>query len=112
MPLRSNNDAPMLHSRIESMADQFECIKISRRTLFYLIATLNASFQPDYDFSNCRGDEFSKQPCLEVRLACCLPTCPPFDDIHLCCRIRKIYQVISLHIRDVHLSERKLSLNN
>lgn len=27
------------------------CDTISRKTLFYLIATLNASFDPDYDFS-------------------------------------------------------------
>lgn len=38
---------------------------ISRKTLFYLISTLNASFQPDYDFSNSLGSEFSKEPSLE-----------------------------------------------
>ena len=38
---------------------------ISRKTLFYLISTLNASFQPDYDFSNTAGSEFSKEPSLE-----------------------------------------------
>ena len=36
----------------------------SRRTLFYLIATLNASFQ-DYDFSNAKSEEFSREPKLE-----------------------------------------------
>lgn len=36
----------------------------SRRTLFYLIATLNASFQ-DYDFSNAKSEEFSREPSLE-----------------------------------------------
>ena len=34
----------------------------SRKTLYYLVATLNASFCPDYDFSNAKSDEFSKEP--------------------------------------------------
>ncbi|KAJ2065374.1 RNA polymerase III-inhibiting protein maf1 [Coemansia aciculifera] len=33
----------------------------SRKTLFYLIATLNASF-PDYDFSSLSADQFTKEP--------------------------------------------------
>ncbi|KAI8318071.1 Maf1 regulator, partial [Martensiomyces pterosporus] len=33
----------------------------SRKTLFYLIATLNASF-PDYDFSSLTADQFTKEP--------------------------------------------------
>lgn len=38
------------------------CDTISRKTLFYLIATLNASFGPDYDFSKVKAEEFSKEP--------------------------------------------------
>ncbi|RMZ97156.1 repressor of RNA polymerase III transcription MAF1 -like protein, partial [Brachionus plicatilis] len=38
---------------------------ISRKTLFYLISTLNASFQPDYDFSNTLSSEFSREPSLD-----------------------------------------------
>ncbi len=38
---------------------------ISRKTLFYLISTLNASFQPDYDFSNTLSSEFCKEPSFE-----------------------------------------------
>lgn len=30
------------------------CDTISRKTLFYLIATLNAAFEPDYDFSDAK----------------------------------------------------------
>lgn len=30
------------------------CDTISRKTLFYLIATLNARFEPDYDFSDAK----------------------------------------------------------
>lgn len=30
------------------------CDTISRKTLFYLIATLNSTFQPDYDFSDAK----------------------------------------------------------
>lgn len=40
------------------------CDTISRKTLFFLISTLNASFQPDYDFSDAKSDEFSKEPSL------------------------------------------------
>ncbi|UYV69598.1 MAF1, partial [Cordylochernes scorpioides] len=35
---------------------------ISNKTLFYLIATLNASFCPDYDFSQAHSEEFSQVP--------------------------------------------------
>ncbi|RZF41077.1 hypothetical protein LSTR_LSTR002709 [Laodelphax striatellus] len=41
------------------------CDTISRKTLFYLIGTLNAAFQPDYDFSNAKSHEFSKEPSLQ-----------------------------------------------
>jgi len=41
------------------------CDTINRKTLFYLIATLNASFNPDYDFSNSRSEEFSKEPSIK-----------------------------------------------
>lgn len=34
------------------------CDTISRKTLFYLIATLNASFEPDYDFSDAKVNVF------------------------------------------------------
>jgi len=40
------------------------CDVISRKTLFYLISTLNAAF-PDYDFSDTRGSNFSKEPSLQ-----------------------------------------------
>eukprot|EP00096_Caligus_rogercresseyi_P003597 TRINITY_DN1685_c0_g1_i11.p1 TRINITY_DN1685_c0_g1~~TRINITY_DN1685_c0_g1_i11.p1 ORF type:complete len:240 (-),score=71.83 TRINITY_DN1685_c0_g1_i11:972-1691(-) len=40
------------------------CDAISRKTLFYLISTLNVSF-PDYDFSDARSSEFSKEPSLQ-----------------------------------------------
>jgi hypothetical protein len=41
------------------------CDTISTKTLFYLISTLNASFQPDYDFSDTKSGEFSKEPSLQ-----------------------------------------------
>jgi len=40
------------------------CDTISRKLHFYLIGTLNASFQPDYDFSHTKSEEFSKEPSL------------------------------------------------
>ncbi|KAG0729090.1 Repressor of RNA polymerase III transcription MAF1 [Chionoecetes opilio] len=39
--------------------------KINRKTLFYLISTMNAAFYPDYDFSNASSQEFSREPSLE-----------------------------------------------
>lgn len=47
------------------------CDTISRKTLFYLIATLNSAFQPDYDFSDAKSHEFSKEPSLLVRFFMC-----------------------------------------
>uniref|UniRef100_A0A8C5J334 Repressor of RNA polymerase III transcription MAF1 homolog n=1 Tax=Junco hyemalis TaxID=40217 RepID=A0A8C5J334_JUNHY len=35
----------------------------SRKTLFYLIATLNEAFRPDYDFSAAKSHEFIPCPC-------------------------------------------------
>ncbi|XP_041972624.1 repressor of RNA polymerase III transcription MAF1 homolog [Aricia agestis] len=43
--------------------DGILCDTISRKTLFYLIATLNAAF-PDYDFSMAKSSEFSAEPSL------------------------------------------------
>eukprot|EP00914_Ancora_sagittata_P033201 GHVO01066999.1.p1 GENE.GHVO01066999.1~~GHVO01066999.1.p1 ORF type:complete len:246 (-),score=30.45 GHVO01066999.1:427-1164(-) len=40
------------------------CDTISTKTLFHLISTLNASFNPDYDFSDSKSSEFSKEPSL------------------------------------------------
>ncbi|KAG0049429.1 RNA polymerase III-inhibiting protein maf1 [Gryganskiella cystojenkinii] len=37
----------------------------SRRTLFYLIGTLNASF-PDYDFGDTKPEQFRKEPSVKI----------------------------------------------
>ena len=53
------------YSRSFSSADESENplnYVCSRKTLYFLISTLNASFRPDYDFSNAKSDEFSKEP--------------------------------------------------
>lgn len=44
-------------------APQF-CETISSRTLFYLRSTLTASFQPDYDFTDAKSEEFSRVPSI------------------------------------------------
>jgi hypothetical protein len=63
---RSISDDPEFSSLSSSATTNGGSIElISRKTLFYLISTLNASFQPDYDFSNTLGSEFSKEPSLE-----------------------------------------------
>ena len=41
------------------------CDTINRKTLFYLISTLNAAF-PDYDFTDAKSSEFTKEPNLQV----------------------------------------------
>ena len=53
------------YSRSYSSADESENplnYVCSKKTLYYLVSTLNASFRPDYDFSNAKSDEFSKEP--------------------------------------------------
>ncbi|XP_062501506.1 repressor of RNA polymerase III transcription MAF1 homolog [Corticium candelabrum] len=41
------------------------CDACPRKTIFYLISTLNASFHPDYDFSNAKSHEFSREPSVQ-----------------------------------------------
>ncbi|XP_054164326.1 repressor of RNA polymerase III transcription MAF1 homolog [Oppia nitens] len=63
-----NNSPNKIYSRSQSSdgeaGEGHLCDTISRKTLFYLIATLNASY-PDYDFSNSKSDEFSKEPSIK-----------------------------------------------
>ena len=47
-----------------SNGPQFRDI-ISSKTLFYLKSTLNASFYPDYDFSDTKSEEFSREPSVQ-----------------------------------------------
>ncbi|CAF4419572.1 unnamed protein product, partial [Adineta steineri] len=39
---------------------------IPRKTLIFLISTLNASFEPDYEFSSCTSQDFSRETNLEL----------------------------------------------
>lgn len=48
--------------------------KCCRKTLFYLITTLNESFRPDYDFSAARAHEFSREPSMNWVSVPILPT--------------------------------------
>ncbi|XP_072013738.1 repressor of RNA polymerase III transcription MAF1 homolog [Amphiura filiformis] len=41
------------------------CDTCSRKMIFYLISTLNASFHPDYDFSDVKSHEFSREPSID-----------------------------------------------
>ena len=41
------------------------CDTVSSKTLFYLKSTLNASFYPDYDFSDTKSEEFSMEPSVQ-----------------------------------------------
>ena len=65
-PTTSSNLHTYMHSK--SLSDDnsdFNNSIIDRKTLFYLTSTLNASFQPDYDFTNTLGSEFSKEPSID-----------------------------------------------
>ena len=42
------------------------CDTISSKTLFYLRSTLTASFQPDYDFTDAKSEEFSREPNVKL----------------------------------------------
>ena len=52
------------HGAGESSVPQL-CDTISSKTLFYLRSTLNASFQPDYDFTNAKSEDFSRVPSVK-----------------------------------------------
>ena len=41
------------------------CDTIARKTLFYLISTLNSAF-PDYDFTDAKAEEFCREPSIQV----------------------------------------------
>ena len=54
-------------ARSISSDDESPLIKtISRKTLIYLISTLNATFEPDYEFSSCTSHDFSRETNFEV----------------------------------------------
>ncbi|OWF38020.1 Repressor of RNA polymerase III transcription MAF1-like [Mizuhopecten yessoensis] len=48
-----------------SDGEGYLCDTISTKTLFHLVSTLNASFNPDYDFSDAKSGEFSKEPSIQ-----------------------------------------------
>jgi len=54
-------------ARSISSDDESPLIKtIPRKTLIFLISTLNASFQPDYEFSSCTSQDFSRETNFEL----------------------------------------------
>jgi hypothetical protein len=54
-------------ARSISSDDESPLVKtIPRKTLIYLISTLNATFQPDYEFSSCTSQDFSRETNFEV----------------------------------------------
>ena len=70
-PTNSNYPAVLTSARQRrlstgSQEEAVLCDTISRKMLFYLISTLNASFNPDYDFSNVKSHEFSREPNLQL----------------------------------------------
>ncbi|CAF1414750.1 unnamed protein product [Adineta steineri] len=54
-------------ARSISSDDESPLVKtIPRKTLIFLISTLNATFQPDYEFSSCISQDFSRETNFEL----------------------------------------------
>lgn len=65
--MTDNVKFPFVLSRLGKSSEDGEnplSDKCCRKTLFYLITTLNESFRPDYDFSAARAHEFSRESSL------------------------------------------------
>jgi len=60
-----NSDPRYGRSLSVSGDEELLCDTISRKSLFYLIATLNATFAPDYDFTDAKSSEFSRERSLQ-----------------------------------------------
>ncbi|KAA0723495.1 Repressor of RNA polymerase III transcription MAF1 -like protein [Triplophysa tibetana] len=63
-PQSSSAPSPNLLGKSSEDGENPLSDKCCRKTLFYLITTLNESFRPDYDFSAARAHEFSREPSL------------------------------------------------
>jgi hypothetical protein len=66
-----NSPTQVIHTnpmaRSISSDDESPILKtVPRKTLIFLISTLNASFQPDYEFSSCTSQDFSRETNLEL----------------------------------------------
>ncbi|CAF0728164.1 unnamed protein product [Rotaria sp. Silwood1] len=54
-------------ARSMSSDDESPLVKtIPRKTVIFLISTLNATFQPDYEFSSCTSQDFSRETNFEL----------------------------------------------
>jgi len=53
-------------SQSESSNEGILCDTIPTKTLFHLISTLNSSFYPDYDFSNAKSCEFTRESSIQM----------------------------------------------
>ncbi|XP_061660697.1 MAF1 homolog, negative regulator of RNA polymerase III b [Syngnathoides biaculeatus] len=63
-PQSASAASPELLAKSSEDAESPLSDKCCRKTIFYLITTLNESFRPDYDFSAARAHEFSREPSL------------------------------------------------
>uniref|UniRef100_H3CJZ5 Repressor of RNA polymerase III transcription MAF1 n=1 Tax=Tetraodon nigroviridis TaxID=99883 RepID=H3CJZ5_TETNG len=63
-PQSSSGASPSLLGKSSEDGENPLSDKCCRKTLFYLITTLNESFRPDYDFSAARAHEFSRESSL------------------------------------------------
>lgn len=64
-PQSTLSHSPSKQYSKSSEGEGYLCDTISTKTLFYLVSTLNASFNPDYDFSDAKSEEFSKEPSIQ-----------------------------------------------
>lgn len=57
---------PSCTSTTSAHSEPHMCDTINTGTLLYLRQALNLSFHPDYDFSNAKSEEFSREPDLKA----------------------------------------------
>ena len=80
-----NSPPAVIHSnplaRSISSDDESPLAKtIPRKTVIFLISTLNASFEPDYEFSSCTSQDFSRETNVDVDI----PQSSPRSDVSFC----------------------------
>lgn len=57
---------PSCTSTTSTLSEPHMCDTINTGTLLYLRQALNLSFHPDYDFTNTKSEEFSREPDLKM----------------------------------------------
>ena len=84
---------------IKNVDGDILCDAISVKTLFYLISTLNESFQPSYDFSQSRSEDFTLISDIPVSILY-------FNNLHSNLTIYFFIYIYIIKIKNLHNSMR------